>query len=140
MAAFHAIYDTADDVQLAGFRQRGGKLMFFHGLADPIFSPLELADYQRRLNATHGAAATAQFVRSFMVPGMGHCAGGPATDGFDGLGALVKWVEQGEAPERVVARGTGAVPATVSRPLCPLPQVARYTGGDTNSAASFSCR
>jgi len=140
MAAFHAIYDTADDVQLAGFRQRGGKLMFFHGLADPIFSPLELADYQRRLKATHGAAATAQFVRSFMVPGMGHCAGGPATDGFDGLGALVKWVEQGEAPERVVARGTGAVPATVSRPLCPLPQVARYTGGDTNSAASFSCR
>jgi len=140
LAAFHAVYDTADDVVLTGFRQRGGKLMFFHGTADPIFSAHELVDYQQRLNATHGAAASAQFARSFLVPGMGHCAGGPATDRFDGLDALVRWVEQGQAPERVLASGSGAVPASISRPLCPWPKQARYDGGDTASAASFSCR
>jgi feruloyl esterase len=139
MAAFHAVYDTADDVQLSGFRQRGGKLLFFHGMTDPIFSPLELADYQQRLQQAHGAA-TGQFARSFLVPGMTHCSGGPATDDFDGLSALVRWVEQGEAPARVLAKGSGAVPASVSRPLCPFPTVARYDGGDVNAAASFSCR
>ncbi len=140
MQAFHQVYDTADDVQLTGFRQRGGKLMFFHGVADPIFSAWESVDYLRRLQQTHGEAATGQFARNFLIPGMGHCAGGPATDGFDGLSALVNWVEQGEAPDKVLARGTGALPASLQRPLCPWPKLARYTGGDTNSAESFTCR
>ena len=94
MQAFHREYDTADDVQLEGFRRRGGKLLFFHGLADPIFSAQETMDYQRRLNAAHGEAAAATFARSFMIPGMTHCSGGPATDVFDGLAAIVRWVEQ----------------------------------------------
>jgi feruloyl esterase len=138
MQAFHREYDTADDVQLRGYRQRGGKLLFFHGMADPIFSATEMADYQQRLNATHGAD-TASFARLFLVPGMNHCAGGPATDAFDGLGAVVDWVEKGVAPQRIVARGTTAMP-DVSRPLCPWPQYARYKGsGDAKDAASFEC-
>ena len=140
MQAFHAVYDTADDVDLAGFRQRGGKLLFFTGLADPIFSPLELADYQQRLHTRHGAAGASQFARAFFVPGMTHFSGGPATNDFDGLGALVRWVEQGEAPQQVMARGSGTMPAAVNRPLCAWPAVARYDGGDANSAGSFSCR
>ena len=71
---------------------------------------------------------------------MTHCSGGPTTDGFDGLSALVQWVEQGQASERVMAQGTGTLPATVSRPLCPWPQVAGYSGGDIPVAASFACR
>lgn len=137
LQAFHAVYDTADDVQLAGFRRRNGKLLFFHGQADPIFSAQELVDYQRRLNAAHPDAAS--FARSFLVPGMTHCAGGPATDDFDGLAAIVRWVEQGQAPQRVEARGTTALPG-ISRPLCPWPQQAHYVGGDTRAAASFACR
>lgn len=137
MAAFHREYGTADDVALEGFRRRGGKLLFIHGAADPIFSALEMVDYQRRLNERHADAAT--FARTFLVPGMTHCAGGPATDDFDGLDTIVRWVEQGRAPERIEARGTQALPG-VARPLCPWPQVARYTGGDEKSAASFACR
>jgi pimeloyl-ACP methyl ester carboxylesterase len=140
MAAFHAVYDTADDLQLAGMRRRGGKLMIVHGAADPIFSALESADYQDRINAAHGKARAAEFSRTFMVPGMNHCAGGPATDVFDGLAAMQAWVEQGNAPARLEARGSGSVPATVSRPLCPWPSYAQYSGGDTNSAASFVCK
>jgi feruloyl esterase len=140
MQAFHAVYDSADDVQLSGFRARNGKLMLVHGLADPIFSARETMDYQQRLNDAHGAARTAEFARTFLVPGMNHCAGGPATDDFDGLAAMQAWVEEGKAPERIVARGSGMVPATLSRPLCVWPQQAIYTGGDTNSAASFTCQ
>ena len=91
---------------------------------------------------------------SIAVPGMDHCGGGPATDQFDMLSALVAWVEQGLAPDRVVARARGAgnpgganpdVPAawcpTRTRPLCPYPQVARYNGsGSLEDAANFSCK
>lgn len=140
MQAFHREYGTADDTALRGFVDRGGKLLLIHGMADPIFSAFETIDYQERLNAMHGAGAASRFARTFLVPGMNHCAGGPATDAFDGLAAIVAWVEEGRAPERIVARGTAVLPG-IERPLCPYPKIARYKGsGDTASAASFDCR
>jgi feruloyl esterase len=132
------IFNTADDVDLAGFRARGGKLLFAHGLADPIFSPEEMIDYYQRLNARHGAA-TADFARLFLIPGMSHCQGGAATDGWDGLGALMDWVENGRAPQRIVASGTTVFPGR-TRPLCAYPAYAHYDGGNPQDAASFSCR
>ena len=138
MQAFHRVYDTADDVRLDAFKQRGGKLLFFHGMADPIFSANEMQDYQQRLSAVHGAE-TPSFSRLFLVPGMAHCSGGPATDAFDGLGAVVDWVEKGVSPQRILAHGTAVLPG-ISRPLCPWPQHARYKGqGDVKDAASFEC-
>lgn len=139
MDAHAWIFNTADDVELAGFRARGGKLLFAHGMADAIFSPHEMVDYYQRLSAKHGAA-TADFSRLFLVPGMGHCQGGAATDSWDGLGALVDWVEKGQAPQRIVANGTAVFPGR-SRPLCPYPQYAHYNGtGNPEDAANFSCR
>jgi len=132
------IFNTADDVDLAAFRARNGKLLFAHGLADPIFSPDEMVDYYQRLSARHGAA-TAEFSRLFLVPGMGHCQGGAATDSFDGLGALMNWVEKGQAPQRIIASGTAVFPGR-TRPLCPYPAYAHYDGGNLEDAASFSCR
>jgi feruloyl esterase len=66
-----------------------------------------------------------------------HCGGGEATDQFEMLDAIVDWVEQGRAPERIVA--TGKEFPGKSRPLCPYPKVARYRGGDVNRAESFEC-
>jgi len=137
--AYHRIYGTAGDVLLKGFRQRGGKLMLIHGMADPVVSALQTVDYQQRVNAAHGGAAASRFVRSFLVPGMNHCAGGPATDAFDGLSALVDWVERDLAPDRLVAHGTAMRPG-ISRPLCPHPKIARHVGGDPASADAFACR
>lgn len=138
MDAHSWMFDTADDVDLAGFRARGGKLLFAHGMADAIFSPLEMVDYYQRLSAKHGAA-TGEFSRLFLIPGMGHCQGGAATDSWDGLGALVDWVEKGQAPQRIVASGTAVFPGR-TRPLCPYPQYARYNGsGNVEDAANFSC-
>ncbi|MFN0185564.1 MAG: tannase/feruloyl esterase family alpha/beta hydrolase [Aquabacterium sp.] len=139
MQSFHRHFGTADEVLLRPFQQRGGKLMLVHGMADPVFSALETVDYQQRVTQAHGAAAASRFVRTFLVPGMNHCAGGPATDRFDALSAIVAWVEQGQPPERLVAHGTSVLPG-LSRPLCPYPKIARYTGGDTSLADSFECR
>ena len=139
MDAHAWIFNTADDAELKAYKARGGKLLFAHGLADPIFSPHEMIDYYQRLSATHGAA-TADFSRLFLIPGMGHCSGGAATDSWDGLSALVDWVEKGQAPQSILARGTTVFPNR-SRPLCPYPQYAQYKGGgDVEDADNFACR
>ncbi|MEO7851899.1 MAG: tannase/feruloyl esterase family alpha/beta hydrolase, partial [Rubrivivax sp.] len=132
--------DTATDVQLQGFRQRNGKLLMIHGAADPVFSAWDTVDYQQRLSAAHGKDTVAGIARTFIVPGMNHCAGGPATDRFDALSAIVDWVEKGRPPQRIEARGS-AVLHDETRPLCPWPRVARYTGsGKLNDSSSFDCR
>ena len=141
MEAFSREYDTYRDATLAAFTARGGKLLMFHGMADGIFSASESIDYYQRFMANAGAAAGSR-ARLFLVPGMNHCSGGPATDSFDGLQAIVDWVEAGRAPERILAT---ALPsnryfAGRTRPLCPFPGYARYNGtGDIERAESFSC-
>ncbi len=143
MDAFSAVYDTHRDATLAAFRARGGKLLIFHGTADPIFSALESVDYYQRLTASNGGPeATGTWARLFLVPGMNHCAGGPATDSFDGLGAIVAWREQGAAPMRIAASalpGSAFFPGR-TRPLCPYPSYARYGGtGSLEDGANFAC-
>ena len=78
-------------------------------MADPIFSPDEMVDYYERLIREHGAS-TQDFARPFLIQGMAHCQGGAATDSWDGLAALVYWVEKGQAPRRIVASGTTVFP------------------------------
>ncbi|MBT9463788.1 tannase/feruloyl esterase family alpha/beta hydrolase [Hydrogenophaga sp.] len=138
--------------QLSAVRNRGAKIMVYHGVSDPIFSADDSASWARGVAANH-ADATA-FARLYLVPGMGHCSGGPATDQFDMLASLVDWVERGVTPDSVTASARGAgnlggvnaeVPvgwaANRTRPLCPWPRVARYSGsGSLDSAASFSCQ
>jgi feruloyl esterase len=138
MQAFGAIYDTWKDTSLTEFRANGGKLMLINGLSDPIFSALETVDYMQDVTATVGAGKASDAVRLFLVPGMNHCGGGPATDRFDSLTPLIDWVENGNAPDRIAA--TGASLPGRTRPLCPYPTYARYSGsGDPESASSFVC-
>jgi hypothetical protein len=136
-----ALGDTAGWTQLNTFSAHGGKLIFFHGVSDPWFSAQDTARYYEELaQAGGGLEAVSKWGRLFLVPGMGHCAGGSAAlDHFDLIDPLVKWVEKGEAPDSVVATGK-AFPKR-SRPLCPYPQHAHYKGtGDPQTAANFECR
>jgi hypothetical protein len=136
-----AVGDTSEWTNLGSYSSRGGKLIFFHGLSDPWFSANDTARYYERVTADNGGADAAQrWSRLFLVPGMGHCRGGAmALDRFDLLSAIVDWTENGRAPDAVIATGH-AFPGR-SRPLCPYPKHAQYTGsGDTESAASFECR
>jgi pimeloyl-ACP methyl ester carboxylesterase len=133
--------DTAQWTNLSTFRAHGGKLLFYHGVSDPWFSALDTVRYYRALaNANGGLDETRTWSRLFLVPGMGHCAGGEATlDRFDMLSAIVDWVEKGRAPASVTA--TGASFPGRSRPLCPYPQHAQYSGkGDSEQAGNFACR
>ena len=135
--------------RMQGLRDRGGKIMVYHGVSDSIFSFTDTEAWYKGVQKDTGT----DFARLYPVPGMGHCSGGPATDQFDLLTPLVKWVEQGIAPQEVVASARGAgnaggvnadVPAgwaaDRTRPLCTYPKVARYKGsGSTELASSFSC-
>jgi feruloyl esterase len=125
---------------LSSFAARGGKLIIYEGVSDPVFSANDIIDYYRQLERDNGGEGkTTSFARLFLIPGMTHCGGGPATDQFDALTALEKWVEQGHAPQSIVAKGA-AFPGR-TRPLCPYPQYAAYNGtGDSQDASSFSCQ
>jgi feruloyl esterase len=79
-------------------------------------------------------------VRLFMVPGMGHCAGGTGTDRFDALAALDAWVDSGSAPARIEAERVVNGEVVRSRPLCPYPEAAVYDGtGSTDESTNFRC-
>jgi len=133
-----ALTDTTF-TNLSTFAARGGKLIFFHGLSDPVFSPYDTLQYYNDMAKANGGADQVQsWSRIFFVPGMNHCGGGPALDKFDALGAVVQWVEQGEAPNSIVA--TGRYFPGESRPLCAYPKHAQYKGsGDPKDASSFVC-
>ena len=137
----------ADDPDLRGLRDSGAKLLVYHGWSDADISPLASIEYFEQavdVIAEDGAAsplaATQDFFRLFMVPGLGHCRGGPGTDLFNALAAVEAWVEKGEAPERIVASKMAGDDVVMTRALCPYPQAAVWDGvGDTNDAASFVC-
>lgn len=129
--------DTNYWTNLNSFLDRGGKMIFFHGVSDFWFSPLATWDWYERATKTNGQAWT-DASRFYMVPGMQHCQGGNSFDQFDLLSKLVDWVEQGKAPAEVIAHRR-AVPNETRR-LCPFPAHAEYMGGDAKVAASFSCK
>jgi feruloyl esterase len=134
--------NTAYWTNLTSFFGHGGKILFYHGWSDPWFSPLDTLDYYERMAADSGGMEQVreQSSRVYLVPGMGHCSSGAATlDRFDLLSAVVNWVEDGKAPNSVVATGP-AFPGR-SRPLCAYPQHAQFMGqGDPESADSFECK
>jgi hypothetical protein len=152
---------NATDVTFKGFKARGGKLIAYAGLADSIVTPLSSVNYYQSVVAAQDKAPAAaltktqEFYRLFLAPGVGHCGGGPGPNEFGQAGgagdaehdlvvALERWVEQGVAPTRIIAtKFNGDDPAkgeAMTRPLCPFPQVARYSGsGDVADAKSFAC-
>ena len=113
----------------------------YHGWSDALIVPGESVNYYQSVVKTMGGAAkTESFARLFMIPGVGHCGGGPGPDTFDKVGVLEQWVEKGVAPDKIVASHLANGVVDMTRPLCPYPEVARWTGsGSTNDAANFTC-
>jgi feruloyl esterase len=131
-------YTATTSVDYRAFKARGGKAIVYMGIGDGLLNANGVRLwYERLAQANGGLPATREFARYYPVPGMGHCSGGPALDNFDPFGALVTWVEKGQAPGHLMATGN-AFPGRV-RPLCAYPQTARYLGGHVDAAASFRC-
>jgi feruloyl esterase len=141
LALKNAGFIEASDPDLAKFKARGGKLLLYHGWADPGPAPENTINYYEAVNRKLGGKQD-DWMRLFLMPGVGHCGGGVGPDQADFLGALERWREQGAAPGQIVATrpaGRGGS-APMSRPLCPHPQVARYSGtGSTDEARNFTC-
>ena len=138
----YGIVIGTDNPDLTAFRDRGGKAIVWHGWADQLITAEGTIDYYKRVEQHMGGAGqTSAFIRLFMAPGATHCAGGPGPQPTGQLEALLAWVEDGRAPEALTATRRDPAGAVVrSRPLCPHPLVARYTGtGSTDDAASFVC-
>ena len=167
LAALTPLVASQDNANpdLSAFKERGGKLIMYHGWADHSITPLRTLEYYENVLDTMdkdhadgtdpNAYALDDFMRVFMVPGMHHCAGGPGPNVFgaanqglppqmdaqhDIVMALDRWSEDGVAPEKIIATHltNGAVDRTL--PLCPYPQIQVYNGaGDENMAESFHC-
>ena len=132
---------NAMSVDYSGFKARGGKVIMYTGLADPVVSPFDtIAYYESVARANGGLDETRSFFRFFVAPGMAHCGGGTGPNTFDALAALEAWVERGTVPDSIPA--SHATDGTVdrTRPLCAWPAVARYKGfGSIDEAANFAC-
>jgi feruloyl esterase len=147
------------NANLKPFRDRGGKLILYHGWGDDAISPLNTINYFKLVvdkttggpkaadalasedaKFTQAAQKTGDFMRLFMVPGMNHCGGGPGPNTFDALSALSSWVEKKQPPDMLLGTHLTNGTPDLTRPLCPYPQVAKYSGqGDVRRAANFTC-
>jgi len=131
----------ANDPNLAEFKARGGKLLLYHGWADPGPAPQNTINYYNEVAKKLGGKQD-DWMKLFLMPGVGHCGGGVGPDHADWLGAMEKWRESGTASTQITAtRSAGRGGQTeMSRPLCPYPQVAKYSGnGSTDDAKNFGC-
>jgi hypothetical protein len=140
------IADVTDTFgNLDSFRRHGGKLLTFVGANDQLIHPRGVVHYYRLMASRYGPHGQPDFdrlqdfYRLFRAPGVAHCAGGVGPQPQNLFGALVNWVENGVAPEQILAQTT-AGGMTRTRPLCPYPQAAIYNGsGSTDDAANFHC-
>ena len=142
--AFMGEIYNATNPDLSKFREKGGKLILYHGWADSIVTPLFTINYYESvIDKMGGLEQTQDFFRLFMVPGMDHCSilPGKGPDDFDVLTALENWVEKDVAPERIVASKLSADKEVIrTRPLCPYPRISKYKGtGSVDSADNFTC-
>lgn len=132
--------NDAVSTYMTTFAARGGKLLIYHGMSDPVFSAKDIMHWYSALVEDTGGgdlALTRQWARLFLVPGMTHCGDGPALNDFDPLAAIEAWVERKEAPAFIAATGKQFPGKT--QPLCPYPGFAKYQGGDVNDINSYAC-
>jgi feruloyl esterase len=145
-----------NNADISAFKAGGHKAIVYQGYADPVVNAADTIAYFDKVMTLQGTQAEIdKFFRLFVVPGMGHCSGGTGTSNFgnqggaspvldadhDVLMALDRWVEQGVAPDKIIASRVVGGSTVRTRPLCPYPRKAVYNGsGSTDDATNFTCK
>jgi feruloyl esterase len=125
---------------LSAFKKHGGKLLLYHGWADPGIAAGNTVNTYKGVLSTMGSKQD-DWIRLFMIPGMGHCSGGPGTDQFNRMAVIERWRESGTAPDRILASHVTGGTVDMTRPLCPYPKVGVYQGsGSMSDADNFFCK
>nr|WP_321269870.1 tannase/feruloyl esterase family alpha/beta hydrolase [uncultured Tolumonas sp.] len=163
----HPFYD-ATNPDLSKFYARGGKLILWHGLADPHISPLNTIAYHEAVHKFMGEYQANTFERLYLLPGMYHCEGGEGPNKIDLLTPMMDWVEHNKAPEAIVtkkpkadeitdfgapvrekgkdkmekeAKADTAIVIEATRPVYPYPYIAVYNNqGDIKASESYTSR
>ncbi|KAK6614730.1 hypothetical protein H4I96_01051 [Botrytis cinerea] len=131
-----SIIDT-NDPDLSEFRDRGGKLLSYHGLADGIITPNSTMSYYDSVTALDPTVH--DYYRLFMSPGLGHCFGGSGAYPSDTFDTMRAWVENGTIPDTMNA--TFPSNTAVKRTLCPYPLKQTHDGvGNATANEGFSCQ
>ena len=139
-AVKNAGYIESSDPRLDKFKARGGKLLLYHGWADPGPAPANTIHYYNEVAKALGGKQD-DWMRLFLLPGVGHCGGGAGPDQADYMAALERWKETNTAPDQIVAAKIAGARVAMTRPICAYPKIASYKGtGSTNDAANFSCK
>ena len=130
----------AHTYDLSKFKSHGGKLLLYHGWADPAIPPGNTVNFYNGVLTTMGKQQD-DWLRLYMEPGMGHCGGGPGPDQFNKMGVIERWRESGQAPDSIIAEHVTGSTVDMTRPLCAYPQTAVYKGvGSKNDASNFACK
>jgi len=137
-----AITDANDPDLSRLLLDQGAKLIMFHGWSDGLIVPGGTVDYyERMVSTTFGGDmdAAREHARLFMIPGMGHCGGGPGPNTWDRLAPLVEWVENGRAPEALFATHSTNGVVDNERPIFAYPDQTVYMGpaGGQNDPANW---
>jgi len=153
-----SLFGAADNPDLRKFKAAGGKMILYQGWQDESDIPTDSIDYYETAEKTMGGrAATQDFFRLFMVPGMNHCSSGAGAFAIDYVEYLETWVEKRRAPDVMIGAHVkdtnwlqslqlsfpldAKTPVTFTRPVYPYPTQAKYKGvGDPNDAANWGPR
>ncbi|MDQ3239332.1 MAG: tannase/feruloyl esterase family alpha/beta hydrolase, partial [bacterium] len=123
---------------LSAFKQRGGKLIIYNGWLDPFVAPRATIDYYQMIKQSTRASEE-NFMRLFLMPGLGHCGFGPGPQIFDGPAVLENWVEHGQAPDSITAFNRSF---SMNRPICPYPKTAKLidSSANANESSNWTCQ
>ncbi len=140
LAIKNAGFIESSDPDLSKFKARGGKLLLYHGWADPGPAPENTINYYTAAAKKTGGKPD-EWMRLFLLPGVGHCGGGVGPDRRIISPHSNSGVSMEQHPHKSSLHEIGAGQAEMTRPLCPYPQVAKWSGtGSTDDAKNFVCQ